>query len=111
MTKGHCASDTGAGMDELIRHHPELKDTFLKSLLKMMERVCKELVFAEPQTGPKLPEMVDMTETVSDEETQTQCKLSLEYNLIVARLEEERNIPVLLLVRNVFFVKSFGESH
>ena len=49
--------------------------------------------------------MVDMTETVTDEESPSQCKLPLEYNLIVARLEEERNIPVLLLVRNVFFVK------
>ena len=80
MTKGHYASDTGAGMDELIRHHPELKSTFLESLLKMMKRVCKDRVFAEPKTGPKLPEIVDMTETVSDEENQSQCKLFVNYS-------------------------------
>src|SRR5579859_7598046 len=99
MTKAHCASDTGAGMDELIRHHPELKDTFLTSLLKMMKHVCKVLVFAEPAVGPKLPKMVDMTGTGGVDESQSQ-----------ARLEEERNIPVLLLVRNVFFVRVYPVS-
>lgn len=106
MTKAHCASDTGAGMDELIRHHPELKDTFLTSLLKMMKHVCKGLVFDEPGAGPKLPELEDMTQTGNEEEDRSRCKLSLYCKLTKARSDEERNIPVLLLVRNVFFVSS-----
>jgi Domain of Unknown Function (DUF913) len=106
MTKAHCASDTGAGMDELLRHHPELKDTFLKSLLKMMKHVCKGLVFDEPEAGPKLPELQDMTQTENEEENQSQCEFSLFCKLTKARSEEEKNIPVLLLVRNVLFVSS-----
>jgi len=104
MTKGHCASDCGAGMDELLRHHPELKDTFLKSYIQMMQDVCKRLVMEEPPTGPKLPELADMSASMGEETKWMPCKLNQEDYLTKARLEEERNIPVLLLVRSVLAV-------
>jgi Domain of Unknown Function (DUF913) len=104
MTKGHCASDCGAGMDELLRHHPELKDTFLKSYIQMMKDVCKGLVMEEPPAGPKLPELADMSASMGEETKWMPCKLNQEDYLTEARLEEERNIPVLLLVRSVLAV-------
>jgi hypothetical protein len=105
MTKGHCASDTGAGMDELLRHHPELKDVFLKSLIAMMKDVCEVIAQTEPPAGPKLPELMDMTSTMIDDDTKwLPCKLNTEFDLTKARLEEERSIPVLLFARDVFYV-------
>lgn len=107
MTKAHCASDTGAGMDELIRHHPDLKDTFLKSLNQMFQDVCQTQVFAEPPTGPKLPELVDTRGLGIDANTEwALCKPYLDNDLTKARLEEEKNVPALLYVRNVLFVCS-----
>jgi E3 ubiquitin-protein ligase HUWE1 len=106
MTKGHCASDCGAGMDELLRHHPELKDTFLKSYIQMMQKVCQGQIMDEQPTGPKLPEFADMSSSISEEPKWMPCKLIQENNLTKARLEEERNIPVLLLIRSVLAVSS-----
>jgi Domain of Unknown Function (DUF913) len=105
MTKAHCASDTGAGMDELLRHHPELKDTFLKSLNQMMKDVCQKQVFAEPPTGPKVPELVDTRGLGIDADTEWALRKPYpDIDLTKARLEEEKNVPALLLVRNVLFV-------
>lgn len=104
ITKGHCASDVGAGMDELLRHHPELKDTFLKSYIQMMQDVCRGQIMNEPSTGPKLPELADMSTSMDDDTTWKPCKLNQDDYLTKARLEDERNIPVLLLVRSVLAV-------
>jgi hypothetical protein len=106
MTKAHCSQDTGAGMDELLRHHPELKDVFLKSLIDMMKDVCETRASALAPTGPKLPVLEDMTVTKSEEETKWICKPNTDYNLTKARLEEERNVPVLMLGRNIFMVRT-----
>jgi hypothetical protein len=112
MTKGHCASDTGAGMDELLRHHPELKDNFVKSLNKTMKDVCQGLILDAPPTGPKVPELVDMSTSISDGDTDwVQCKPYLDRKYLTkARLEEERNVPALLLARNILFVCPYKYS-
>ena len=59
LNKGHCGSDCGAGMEELLRHHPDLKDKFMASYMRMMETVCKKLVFDEPPAGSRLPEFLE----------------------------------------------------
>jgi hypothetical protein len=106
MTRAHCASDTGNGMNELVRHHPELKDIYLKSLIDMMKDVCGGLVFSEPPAGLKIPELADMTPTIGDEDTKRSLsKLNPGHDLTKARIEEEKNIPVLLLTRNVILVR------
>ena len=112
MTKGHCASDCGAGMDELLRHHPELKDTFLKSYIQMMQDVCRGEIMNQSPIGPKLPEIADMSALTSDTKW-LPCKLNQEDNLTKARIEEERNVPVLLLARTVLAVYSSqtGSDH
>jgi E3 ubiquitin-protein ligase HUWE1 len=107
MTKGHCASDSGAAMDEVIRHHPDLKETFGKCFMEMMEEICRRRIFAEPPTGPKVPELAVMNAAMTDEDTQwIPCQRNAGNDLTKARLEEEKNIPVLLLARNVLFVHS-----
>lgn len=104
MTKGHCALDCGAGMDELLRHHPDLKDNFLESYIGMMRLVCGELIVGEPPVGPRIPELVDMNSTLTEDTKWLPCKLNPEEDLTKARLEEEKNIPVLLYVRSVISV-------
>jgi len=106
LTKGHCASDCGAGMDELLRHHRDLKDTFLKSYVQMLLEVCRGEIMNQPAVGPRLPEIADMS-TVSGNVKWLPCKLNQDNDPTEARLEEERNLPVLLLARSVFTVFPF----
>jgi hypothetical protein len=105
MTKSHCSADTGNGMDELLRHHPELKDIYFKEYVKMLKDVCEGIVMRLPPTGPKLPELKDMTSSSGDDEIKwLPCKLSPEIDLTKARREEEKNVPALLYARNVIWV-------
>lgn len=106
MGKGHCASDAGAGMDELLRHHPELKDRFLSAFHQMLEVVTEKIIQLQEPTGPKLPELFKMDPSMTSDETQwLPCKSSSEdANLTQARLEEEKNIPVLIFARSILSV-------
>ena len=92
MTKGHCATDSGVAMDELLRHHPDLKEAFMKSFIVMLKDIFQDRIFREEPVGPKLPKLEDTqknAEAPSDD---------------ISRSEEERATPVLLLIRNVYFV-------
>jgi hypothetical protein len=104
MTKGHCSSDAGAGMDELIRHHPELKDTFFESYMEMMNDICRKKVLELERSGPKLPQLVEMNPENDENTTWYSRKLDREFYLTKARAEEERNVPVLLYLRNILNV-------
>ena len=55
--------------------------------------------------GPKLPGIADMSALATDTKW-LPCKLNQDDNLTKARLEEEKNIPVLLLARTVLAVSS-----
>jgi len=103
MTKGHCATDTGVAMDELLRHHPDLKDAFMRSYIKMLKDICGDRVFKEEPVGPKLPRL-EYTHVQPEVQSWELCTLNRDENLTKARLEEERTLPVLLLIRNVYFV-------
>ena len=105
MTKCHHASDTGASMDELIRHHPDLKDVFLKSYVQMLREICAERIQNEPPVGNKLPELMDATSFWQGDQTTWQpTGIHDEKILKKARAEEEHSLPVLLLIRNVVHV-------
>ena len=115
MTKGHCASDAGAAMDELLRHHPDLKDVFLKGYIQMVTDVCQNRIMNEEPVGVKLPELADVREDVKNEKEAIwiPCALISGQDQTRARIEEERNTPVLLLARNMLYFSEgfFSTAH
>jgi hypothetical protein len=103
MTRGHCASDAGAAMDELLRHHPDLKDSFMQCFIKMTRDLCREVIPSEAATGPKVAAFV-LEEPKPD--TSFFARDSGE-EMQVSRAEEERNVPAILFTRSLV---SFAEG-
>jgi E3 ubiquitin-protein ligase HUWE1 len=103
MTRGHCASDAGAGMDELLRHHPDLKDSFMQCFVSMTRDLCRGVIPAQAPTGPKLPAFV-----LENPEPDTSLFSSNSgEEMQASRAEEERNVPVILFTR---VLVSFAEG-
>jgi hypothetical protein len=102
LNKSRCASEYGVGMEEVLRHHPELKDKFMVSYMSMMETVCKKLIFADPPTGPRVPKFLEPN-------IDTDAKYST--HRINARGlvldEEDRNVPAIMYIRSVLSVRPF----
>jgi len=114
MTQGHCASDSGAAIDEVVRHHPDLKDTLLKSYIQMLKDVIGNLVMHEKPVGLRLPELVDISDSAEAEtEVNIPSTLNSGSDLILRPVKEERNSPVLLLARNVLLFSEglFSTAH
>ena len=58
LSRGHYASDTGAAMDELLRHHPDLKEWFMQCFIDTTREVCREILPAQEPVGPKMPKLL-----------------------------------------------------
>lgn len=91
-------------MDELLRHHPDLKDPFMKCYMKMMHDVCRDIIPEIPASGPKMPELVQDDPSIGPNTSLFPCMFGDRVDLMKARLEEERNTPAILFTRSVVSV-------
>ena len=101
LVKGH-AVECGSGMDELLRHHPDLKEPFLQGFKQFLEEVS-EIILAEEPEGGRLPEMADVK---GAEVANADWRASMRPGpyLTMARLEEERTLPILQRIRAIVHV-------
>jgi len=101
LVKGH-AMECGGGMDELLRHHPDLKEPFLQGFKEFLEEVS-QIILAEKPEGGKLAEMADVKGAeVADADWRASMRPG--FYLTMARLEEERNLPILQRIRAIVHV-------
>ena len=89
-------------MDELLRHHPDLKEPFLQGFKQFLEEVS-EIILAEEPEGGRLPEMADVK---GAEVANADWRASMRPGpyLTMARLEEERTLPILQRIRAIVHV-------
>jgi E3 ubiquitin-protein ligase HUWE1 len=101
LVKGH-AMECGGGIDELLRHHPDLKEPYLHGSKDFLRDISLIIAEEKPQ-GAKLPVMVDVEGAeVADADWRASMRPGL--YLTMARMEEERNLPVLQRIRAIVHV-------
>jgi len=101
LTRGHCASDCGAQMDELLRHHPDLKDSFMQCFVGMTRELCREIIPCQIPSGLKLPTFV-VEEAESGPNTAFFSSVSGE-EMTGRRVEDEKT-PTILFTRSLVAV-------
>ena len=101
LTRGHCASDCGAQMDELLRHHPDLKDSFMQCFIGMTKELCRNVIPFQMPSGSKLPKFV-VEEASPGPNTTFFSSVSGE-ELTGRRVEDEKT-PTILLTRSLVSV-------
>jgi hypothetical protein len=102
LVKGH-AMECGGGIDELLRHHPDLKEPYLHGSKDFLRAISLIIAEEKPQ-GAKLPVMVDVEGAeVADADWRASMRPGL--YLTMARMEEERNLPVLQRIRAIVHVR------
>ena len=105
LTKGHCALACGTGMDELIRHHPDIKDAFMECFMKMTKDLCREIIPAQAAFGLKIPVLIYENPSPTPDTTYfASGSDGSRDNVTKGLYEEEKNPPAILFTRSLLSV-------
>jgi E3 ubiquitin-protein ligase HUWE1 len=105
MTKGHHSWETGLAMDELLRHHPDLKEPYMVAYIEMLRDICQDRLSKETPAGTKIPELMPV-----EEETVGGTRFLASMQRDSRPADEERNLPVMVISRNVLSVLPLSDT-